>query len=138
MKYTSKQYAEALYEILKDKSSDEKLALFQNFIKLLKSKKDFKKLRFIESELLEIERSEKNIVDVEILSPFTVSNKTKNEIKKIFSFFVSGDEKEIRIKNKIDEDLIGGFKARMGDYLVDASVRNLLLKLKKNIVLTAK
>lgn len=138
MKYASKQYAEALYEILKESDYRKSNLYFVNFIKLLKSKKDFKKMRFIESELLEIERREKNIADVEVLSPYVLSSKTENEIKKIISFFVRGTKKEIQIKNKIDENLIGGFKARFGDYLIDASVKNLLLKLKKNIALAAK
>lgn len=135
MRYAARQYAKALYEILKEHKSDKRGLFSANFIKLLKSKKDFKKMRFIESELLEIERREKNIIDVEVLSPYVLSVKSENEIKKIISSFVNNSKKEIHIKNEIDENLIGGFKARSGDYLIDASVRNLLLKLKKNIAL---
>lgn len=138
MKYTTKQYAEALYEILKEHKLDKRDLFLANFIKLLKLKKDFKKLWFIESELLEIGRREKNIIDIDVLSPYALSSKTENEIKKFFSAFIQKGEKKIQIKNKIDGDLIGGFKARSGDYLIDASVRNLLLRLKKNIALTAK
>lgn len=135
MKYTTKQYAEALYEILKDQNSHKKNLYIANFIKLLKLKKDFKKMRFIESELMEIERKEKNIADIEVFSPFVLSAKTENEVKKIFSSFVQGAEKDFRIKNKISEDLIGGFKAYYGGYLIDASIKNLLLKLKKNFTI---
>lgn len=138
MKYTTRQYAEALYEILKEHKLDKRDLFLANFIKLLKSKKDFKKLRFIESELLEIGRREKNIIDIDVISPYTLSSKTENEIKNFFSAFIRGNKKKIQIKSKIAEDLIGGFKARSGDYLIDASIKNLLLKLKKNIALTVK
>lgn len=138
MKYTIRQYAEALCETLKEHKLDKKDLFLANFIKLLKSKKDFKKLRFIENELLEIGRREKNIIDIDVLSSYALSSKTENEIKKIFSAFIQKGGKEIRIKNKIDGDLIGGFKARAGDYLIDASIKGLLLKLKKNIALAVK
>lgn len=130
MKFTSKQYAQALYEILKESEQEKTPAVLRNFIKILKSKKDFKKISSIQKEIENIEFARNGQTLAEISSPYKISNKSIESIKKFISFFLKKGEKSIIVKNKIDKNLIGGFQVRAEDYLIDANVKRHLLKLK--------
>jgi F-type H+-transporting ATPase subunit delta len=57
---------------------------------------------------------------------FSTQLKIKDQLAKITG-------SEIELISKIDPAIIGGFVARVGDKVIDGSVRNRLQNLKKNI-----
>ena len=57
---------------------------------------------------------------------FSTELKVKNQLARLTS-------SEIKISKKVSPDIIGGFVARVGDSVIDASIRNRLQKLKQNI-----
>lgn len=102
MKYKSKDYANALVEILKDeKISDKKIS--QGFIKLLERQGDLKKSKEIieVAEFLIAKKSGKKSVVIE--SARKLSEHQKNMLLK------NTDKQDI-IKEKINKDLIAGVK----------------------------
>ena len=135
MKFSSKQYALALNEILKNSPPGKRDGFLINFVKLLKSKKDLKKIRFVEEEMNKMFFSERQEIEAEITSAYDLSGNSLRDIKRAIGDFLNKDVEKIILKQKIDEKIIGGFKAKFGDYLLDASVRNYLLKLKRNMLL---
>jgi len=57
------------------------------------------------------------------------------KIKKQISDFISGTFKtKVELKEVIDTDIIGGFMLRIEDKYIDASIRNKLHKIKKELL----
>lgn len=133
MKYSSKQYAMGLYLSLKEKSLKNREDILNNFIKILRVGKDFKKIRFIEENFKKIEQYERGEMEAIVWTGMPISLEMQKKIKKFIADFFKKDIEKIKIIFEIDKNLAGGFKARIDDYLIDASVKNMLLKLKKNI-----
>jgi len=121
-----KQYAIALYESLKDEKSPEKIErkIF-NFAKILKKNNDFKLSPKIIKEFEKCWNKEKGIVILEIKSANPVAEEKKAAIKKLFN----AKQKQVEIKEKIDKNLIGGAVLKIGDIIIDNSVKNHLQKL---------
>lgn len=129
MQYTSKQYSQALWELTEKKSPKERKVILDNFIKLLKKQKDFRKIDFIEKEFEGIYLAKKNLLKAEITSSYPLSKISIAKIKKFISSFFSHKINLITLSYKINKDLIGGFQIKTEDNLIDASTQNLLKKL---------
>ncbi|MCK9448683.1 MAG: ATP synthase F1 subunit delta [Bacteroidales bacterium] len=65
----------------------------------------------------------RNQVEVELSTAQAVDKELQQRILDLIHGLT---EKEILVNNVIDPQLIGGFKVRLGDYLLDASVRKTL------------
>ncbi len=135
MKYSSDQYAKSLYAVLKETPAKNSGAVLKNFVEILKAKKDLKKLRFIEECLRKISFEENKETEVKIFTAMPVSLEIKNKIKKKTADFLEKNPEKIKTIFEIDKNIIGGFKVRSGDYLIDGSVKGMLLKLKRNMTL---
>ena len=147
MRYTSKQYAKALWEVWEEKSPDKRTAVLGRFIKLLKKQRAMKKLDFIIQELEKIYLIKNNLLKAEITTPFPPSKISLERIKKLVPHLFAAQQKgagfissfyehrpdKIILEQKIDKNLIGGFQIKVDDYLINASVRNMLLKLSHRI-----
>ena len=64
---------------------------------------------------------------------FTTIKLELDEIRKIEEKISKKINAKVTLVNKIDNDLIGGFKIVVGDYILDDSIKNRLLKLKETI-----
>ena len=133
MKYTSKQYARALGEILEKKSPEKRKAVLNNFIKLLEKQKDLKKISLIAKELERIYLTKKGLLKAEIISGWPFSKDSVNKFKKSASSFFKHKPNLIILEQKINKNLIGGFQLQADGRLIDASVKNMLVKLKRTI-----
>ena len=71
-----------------------------------------------------------NRVDVDIVSAIELDEKQKAEIKTKLEKMVN---KKITSSFKVDASIIGGFKARFSDTVIDASVKHQLELLKKKL-----
>lgn len=134
MKYSSDQYAKSLYASLKETPRKEIGVVLRNFVEILKTKKDLKKLLFIEERFKKIVFEEKKETEAKIFTAMTVSSKIKDKIKKTAADFLKKNPEKIKTIFEIDKNLIGGFKIKSGDYLIDGSVKSILLKLRKNMI----
>lgn len=133
MNYTSKQYARALWEILEKKPPQKRREAIDNFLRVLKNKKDFKKINFIVKEFEKIFFTKKRVLKAEITSPFPLAKKSAAQIKKFILSFFKERPNSLFLEQKIDKNLIGGFQIKSGDYLIDSSVKNILSKLGRGI-----
>ena len=61
----------------------------------------------------------------------TAGGADKDIRKKVIEKLKAITDKEIELTDKVDEEIIGGFVARLGDYQYDASVATQLRKLRK-------
>jgi len=133
MKYSSRQYAQGLRAALKSSSLKKKGDVLNNFVKILRDGKDLKKIRFIEEELKNAEREDQGNTEVNVWTGMPISSEFQKKIIKFIADFLKKDAEKIKIFFEVDESLVGGFKARIGDCLIDASVKGMLMKLKRNL-----
>lgn len=134
MKITEAQYAQALYQSVKDKSQKEADKSIENFAKVLKiSRKTFALPKIIE-KFSEIWDKDRGILRVKVISKEPLSSKLEEKIKK----FIYGqyETKDIIIENKTDENIKGGIIIKAGDEVWDGSVRRQLGELRKRLVNT--
>ena len=130
MKYSAKQYAQALLDSLHETDPKDTDKVLDNFVKVLAEKNDLRMFDDIASEFHKLELAKKGIKEVEITSAHPINHENEKEIIHELNKLVKGD---FEVKKKIDEKLIGGVVIKVDDKMLDASVRNNLEQLKNNL-----
>ncbi len=128
VKNINKLYARALYESLAEKGAGEIEKTISNFLDLLKKKGDLHRIQKVVKEFEELYNKKNGICKLKIASAFPLDEKTVEKIAKKLGVA------EYELETKIEKDLIGGFVAQHGDNLIDASLKNNLNKLHKQII----
>lgn len=123
VKNINKLYARALYESLEGKNAKETEKIVSIFLDLLKKKGDLHRIQKVVKEFEELYNQKNGICKLKISSAFPLEEKTVEKIAKKL------DVKDYELETKIEKNLIGGYVARYGDNLIDASVKNNLKKL---------
>lgn len=117
---------EILTENLKNEFSPHIIGLLRTVIDLDYGRKLFRLLAYIEKL---IEREEAAYV-AEVYSAIPLSKELRKEVER-FAKEVTG--REVKIREMVDESLIGGLVLRIGDKLYDGSVINRLRRFKKAV-----
>lgn len=137
MKYSAKQYAVALYESVKGKSKKEAEKAIDNFFALLKNRNELSSVEKIAEEFEKYSLRQEGVLSGEIVVAHKISEEAKKEIaKKIIHKLSDKKIKELNFKERADKELIGGFKIKVEDILVDASIGGLLNKMKRELIKT--
>jgi F-type H+-transporting ATPase subunit delta len=128
MKFSHKQYAQALYEAIQDTKAKDHDIVIENFIQILKVKGDLAEYEKIIAEYERYEKEQRGITDVEVTTASNVkmSKSLIDDLNKIVG-------KDIEIKQKVDNNLIGGVVIKAGDTLIDGSVKNHLNNLRNTL-----
>lgn len=116
-----------LSEIFSGKVDDESM----KFIKFIVSKGRESLLPSIAKRYLELRDEHLGIVQASVFSAFELSGEQKNQLKKRFETSLG---KKVIFSYQIDNSLLGGFVAKLGDTIYDASVKHQLNLLKKHFV----
>ena len=131
MKVEEAQYAKTLYEITKGKSQDEIDGVLSNFTKLLIKNNQAKLIDKILEKFNSLWNEKESIVEAEIIS---VCKLNSNQIDRIEKFIKSKYTiKEVLINNMIDKEIKGGIIIKVGDDILDGSIKGKLKKLKNNL-----
>lgn len=101
-----------------------------SFIKVIIDNSRGAYLKKIIEEFITLSNAKDGIMEGYIYSTKALS---KNEINRIEKAISSRLNKEIYLIPKIDENLIGGFKVVINDYVFDASIKNKLEGLKSSL-----
>lgn len=131
MKYTVKQYAEALYLAVSESSPSDQDRVLDNFVRLLKENNDLSKIEEIEKEFLQIDMNTRGVKLAEVISARELSMSQEEKIISELNAYVGT---KVEIKKKIDEDLIGGVLIKIGDEQIDASIKGNLMNLKNKLI----
>ncbi len=129
MNLSTKQYAQALYELTKDKPESEVSVVIEKFVKNLKRNGLLNKAEDIIKKFVEIFNKENNIIEAKIVTSRKLDGKELDNVKN-FLLKKYGAEK-IEMKTKVDENLKGGIKIVVGEEIIDNSVSGRLQKLKQ-------
>jgi F-type H+-transporting ATPase subunit delta len=130
MKFTAKQYAQALYDSLEGTDPKDIDLVLNNFVEVLALNNDVRIFEQIEEEFhkLELAKDGKKLAEVTTAQP--LSKDSERDIIKELNKIVKGD---VELKKKIDEKILGGVIIKVDDQLIDASVRGELGKLKNEL-----
>ena len=122
MRYTSSQYAKGLYEALKE--SDDKRAVVKKFAQVLLRHGKLANLRNIMLDFAEVSDKEAGIQKIEITSALPL--KATDAVRETLGG-------KALVQEKIDPSIIGGMRIRVGDELIDNTIRKRLSDLRNMI-----
>jgi F-type H+-transporting ATPase subunit delta len=130
MKFTAKQYAQALLESLEATAPADTDKVLDNFVATIAENNDFKLYEEIISEFHKLDLAKKGVKQADVSSAHPLNSENEKQIVEALNDYVKG---KVELKKQIDESLIGGVVVRMDDVLIDASVKNSLEQLKKDL-----
>lgn len=131
MKATPKQYAQVLFDSVKDASKEEASDVLDKFSKILVKNTQISQLEKILNYFNTIWNRENNILEAEIITARELREDELSNIKKFTTEKANG--REIVFKTVINENLKGGFVVRLGDEIFDSSLRNRISSLKQSL-----
>ena len=130
MKYTAKQYAQALMESLEGTSPGDQEKVLDNFVKILAENNEIRNFEAIAEEFHKLELAKQGVKQVEIQSAHPLNRENEKEILDELNKLVKG---KLEVKKKINEDLIGGVVIQLEDKVIDASIKHQLEQLKEQL-----
>ena len=129
MKASAAQYAKTLYELASGKNKSEIDSIVASFAKLLAKNNRLKMASAIIEKFGNIWNRENGILEADVESAYPLndeaSGKITKEIKEKYGV------KEVILNNKINKDITGGIIIKIGDEVIDSSVKKQLKMLKQ-------
>jgi len=116
-----------LFEALHESRPEDHEKILDNFVRVLSQNGDLKLYDLIEAAYQKLETADQGIKEVEIT---TAQPQKSKEILEHLNKIIGG---KVQIKEKIDQDIIGGVVVRVDDTLIDGSIKNSLKQLRKAI-----
>ncbi len=89
----------------------------------------------IYEEFSHLVKLEKNILEIEVISTSTLEKSTIDEIKNVVS--KKYPNKIIEAKQTLKDDILGGIQIKINSNLIDASLKNKLANIKKELIAAA-
>ncbi|MBI4050243.1 MAG: ATP synthase F1 subunit delta [Candidatus Doudnabacteria bacterium] len=130
MKFTTRQYAQALFSAISEVSTADHDKIINNFAAILQKNGDLGLVDRIEEEFRAIDRESKGIKLAEVTTAHTLTEEEEKRLVQKLNDYVKG---EVEIKKRLDEGLIGGVMVKIGDELIDGSVKRQLQDLKDDL-----
>lgn len=132
MKISTKQYAQALYELTLGKSESEVDIVVGKFIKELSKNNQMKFSSSVVVKFEEIYNRENGIIEATIISTAKLES---SEIEKIKKYLMDKyAAKEVILENEIDKSIGGGFIIKVRDEILDASISSKLKGLREALL----
>jgi len=129
MRITSKQYAQTLYDLTDGQSKPEIEKAVADFARYIYRNRKLKLAGKIIEQFAAIYNKKKGIVEAEVVS----RKKLDDAGAKKINHFVKEKyrAKEVVLKNSVDENIKGGIILKVGDEILDGSLKGKLGELKK-------
>ncbi|MDC0185400.1 F0F1 ATP synthase subunit delta [Gammaproteobacteria bacterium] len=123
-----KTIAEIFFEASVEESETSKnKELFSNFLNVLSENKRLNIITMVSSQFEQKKKQQaEQVSEVLLSSAAALSEEDVEEIKQALSKKLG---KKIELKNSVDETLIGGALIKIGDHMIDGSVRSQLKKM---------
>ena len=122
-----KDYSKALYDMTAGIKVSQVDIVIGSFIELLARDGKISKVDKIIEEYTKYEKLQRGVKEVEITSAFDVSEKVAKEVKNYFGG-------EVEISKKINKEILGGLRIKLGDKIFDTSVKTQLAKMKESLI----
>ncbi len=132
MKISSKQYALALFDMVKDKKGEDLDKLISKFASIVVSRNDDYKFSQIVSDFETLWYKENSVVIAEIKTARELSQKAGDDILEKLRKIT--EAKELLVSKSINKDVLGGAVIKYGDRILDISIKNRLDKFKESLI----
>ncbi|MFB6466230.1 F0F1 ATP synthase subunit delta [Cytobacillus sp. Hz8] len=103
-----------------------------NTLKLLIDRHRENMIADVAYDFLELTNEEKGIADAKVYSVRPLTNEEKEAFSSSYAAKVG--KKSLRIKNIVDTDLLGGIKIRIGNRILDGSLKGKLDRLQRQLL----
>lgn len=130
MKYSPKQYATALHQAIFESEPADQDKILDNFVNVLRLSGDVGRIEEIEKEFYNYEREIRGIKEAQVTSSRALSQTEEKNIIEELNAMIGG---RVELKKKVDEGLVGGVVIKVGDTLIDGSVKKTLKDLKEEL-----
>lgn len=132
MKIKAKQYAQALFLEARGKEGKELLNVIDRFFEVLKTDNNISQIGKIIFYFNELWNKENSLVEAEITCSRPLESNLKNDI---LSYLKKISKVEnIKISEKENKKIIGGFVLKYGDKIIDASIKNKINSFKNSLL----
>jgi len=132
MKISNQQYAQTLFELVKNESPENAKKIIADFARLLVARHDAYRLDKVLSEFNNFWNKEFRVIEA-VISSFSSLNKNTEALLRDYIQKVSGAQ-EIETTFTIDKSILGGVVIKYGDRIFDAGLKSRLEKLKEKII----
>lgn len=132
MKISTKQYAQALYELTLGKSESEVGIVVEKFVKELVKNNQIKSVSKIIDNFNNIYNRENGIIEAEIESREQLQTEVLEKIEKYL--IKKYNAKQIILNKKINPEIKGGVIIKAGDEITDLSVAGSLNRLRRELI----
>jgi F-type H+-transporting ATPase subunit delta len=126
-RYTVQQLAEIVIALAEIEPTKEE----QNFIYLLAEKRRLTLLPQIAALFVEYRAAHEKQITVEVSSALPLSEQQQQALSQVLSKRLKLD---VTLNCKVEPDLLGGLRLRMGDKVIDSSIRGQLSRLKTTLL----
>jgi len=105
--------------------------LMRNLLRVMVDKGREQEVPAVYREFVDLVEAAQGLVRVEVVSAVPVPEKLQEVLKKRIETSLA---KTVELTMKVDEEILGGLRLRIGDRVADASVRHRLEELRKMLV----
>jgi len=102
----------------------------ERFLKFLVERRRIQYIKEIVIMYQELLDEELNIARGEVITAYPLSSEEKKELEEVLKEYL---KKEVILESKVDEEIIGGIKIKIGDLIFDGSLKTQLGKFKEII-----
>ena len=131
MKISVQQYAQSLYESVKDESEFKVKELLHNFVVLLGHKRDLNLTPQIMLAFNDIWNKENGEVVAQLTSARELGTGVKETV--INYLKTKSGAKQVILEEKVDKKILGGFILKYNSKVIDGSLRSSLAELKNEM-----
>lgn len=131
MKISAQQYAQALFELIKEEKPEKTVATIKRFARFLTETNDAFKFDRIIKEFSRLWDKEFSIVTAEIKSAHKLNAETEAILEKYIK--AVSQAKSLVVTKKVDTAILGGVIMKYGDKIFDAGLKSRLEKIKAAI-----
>ncbi|MFA5076407.1 MAG: ATP synthase F1 subunit delta [Patescibacteria group bacterium] len=130
-KISPQKYAQALYESVQGLNKSEVDAVVKNFIKVLIKKNNLKLVNKIVLEFSRYWQEQEGIIEARVTTVEHLTESLRKELEKQIKDHYQVNK--VSLEEAQSEDLIGGFRLRVADQLLDASLSTRLDLLREEL-----
>ena len=131
MKISNKQFAQALYESVKDKKKSEAKTILQSFVVLLHKEGAMSRAEQIMKEFVGLFNKEEGIVSAQVKSLNKLEKRSRVQVENFVQELTKS--KTVELSEEEDKTVLGGLVIKYGDKILDGSLRTRVSRLKAEL-----
>ncbi len=128
---TNNEIAENIFSLIKNTNQKGLVEIIEKVV-FLDRQRLAGQTKIILSSIKDILYKQNKILEVDLISAILLENSQKEKLSLILKN--SFDANEIIFNEKIDKDVLGGFKIEVKDEVIDLTLRKKILKLQEHLI----